>query len=80
MKHQKTKDIQKRYVGFLQTPALWKGTAVLELLQLEIPMHAAKIDIVMDEKARLGRYIERFVIKTGSKPYYSFRKYSNSKR
>ena len=61
MKHQKTKDIQKRYVGFLQTPALWKGTAVLELLQLEIPMHAAKIDIVMDEKARLGRYIERFV-------------------
>ena len=61
MKHQKIKDIQKRYVGFLQTPALWKGAAVLEMRQLEIPMHPARFDSIMDEKARLGRYIERFV-------------------
>lgn len=59
--HQKTRDIQKRYEGFLQTPSLWKGTGVLEMRQFEIPMQPAKIDTVINEKARLGRYIERFV-------------------
>jgi hypothetical protein len=34
--HQKTKDIQKRYDGFLQTNCLWKNDVVFDLHQFEI--------------------------------------------
>ena len=34
--HQKSKDIQKRYEGFLQTPTLWKNCDVFDLRQFEI--------------------------------------------
>ena len=59
--HQKTKDIQKRYEGFLQTPSLWKSDAILNLQQLKINQISSKINIDLDEKLRLGKYIERFV-------------------
>jgi hypothetical protein len=59
--HQKTKDIQKRYDGFLQTPSLWKTNTVLDLQQFEIYKKSSKINIDIDEKLRLGKYIERFV-------------------
>ncbi|WP_405567643.1 DUF1853 family protein [Polaribacter sp. Asnod6-C07] len=59
--HQKTKDIQKRYDGFLQTASLWKSNVVLELHQFKIEPKSVKIDINIDEKLRLGKYIERFV-------------------
>lgn len=61
MTHQKTKDIQKRYDGFLQTPCLWNGNSVYGLNQLKIESNSTKIDIKIDEKIRLGKYIERFV-------------------
>lgn len=57
----KTKDIQKRYEGFLQTNCLWKNDAVYKLKQLEIETIFTKIDIEIDEKLRLGKYIERLV-------------------
>jgi hypothetical protein len=58
---QKTKNIQKRYDGFLQTSCLWKDDAVYELNQFEITKKSSKINIEIDEKLRLGKYIERFV-------------------
>ena len=58
---QKTKDIQKRYEGFLQTNCLWKENAVYNLHQFEIETISEKIDLEIDEKLRLGKYIERFV-------------------
>lgn len=59
--HQKTKDIQKRYEGFLQTASLWKNNDVYGLHQFKIEAKTVKIDLEIDEKLRLGKYIERFV-------------------
>ncbi|WP_341221288.1 DUF1853 family protein [Polaribacter atrinae] len=61
MTHQKTKDIQKRYDGFLQTPCLWSDSIVYDLKQFEIELKSTKIDIDLNDKMRLGKYIERFV-------------------
>lgn len=58
---QKTKDIQKRYEGFLQTSFLWKNVAVFDLQQFKIASKSTKIAIDIDEKLRLGKYIERLV-------------------
>jgi len=60
MQH-KTKNIQKRYDGFLQTSCLWKGTDILDLHHFELPLKSSKINIALDDKLRLGKYIERFV-------------------
>ena len=57
--HQKTKDIQKRYEGFLQTNCLWKRDNLYKLEQLEIEPVSTKINIEINEKLRLGKYIER---------------------
>ncbi len=35
--NQKTKDIQKRYDGFLQTAGLWKNDVVFDLQHFELP-------------------------------------------
>ena len=59
--HQKTKDIQKRYDGFLKTAGLWKNNAVFDILHFDLPYKSSKINIDIDEKLRLGKYIERFV-------------------
>ena len=59
--HQKTKIIQKRYEGFLQTNCLWKNNVVYDLHQFEIAIISSKINIEIDENLRLGKYIERFV-------------------
>jgi hypothetical protein len=59
--HQKTQDIQRRYEGFLSTPSLWKEETIYNMQQFEIPFQSAKIDIEIDDKMRLGRYVERFV-------------------
>ena len=59
--HQKTKIIQKRYEGFLQTNCLWKDKNVYELNPFEIEAVSSKINIEIDEKLRLGKYIERFI-------------------
>jgi hypothetical protein len=59
--NQKTKDIQKRYDGFLQTSCLWKKDAVFDLQHFDLPYKSSKININIDEKLRLGKYIERFV-------------------
>lgn len=59
--HQKTKDIQKRYDGFLQTNCLWKDDVIYQLRQFEIIPKSSKINIEIEEKLRLGKYIERFV-------------------
>ena len=53
--------IQKRYLGFLNTPFLWKGDIVSKLNQFEIVSKSHKINISIDEKLRLGKYVERFV-------------------
>jgi hypothetical protein len=59
--HQKTKDIQKRYDGFLKTAGLWKNDAVFNLQHFDFPYKSSKINIDIDENLRLGKYIERFV-------------------
>ncbi len=53
--------IQKRYIGFLETPFLWKGNAVSNLHQFEISSKPKSIDVEIDETLRLGKYIERLV-------------------
>ncbi|MEN8880320.1 MAG: DUF1853 family protein [Polaribacter sp.] len=57
----KTKEIQKRYEGYLATPNLWTGDVVFDLNQFELKPITQKIDILIDEKIRLGKYVERFV-------------------
>jgi hypothetical protein len=59
--HQKTRDIQKRYEGFLQTNCLWNGNAVYNLEQFKIKSKSLKIDFEINENLRLGKYIERLV-------------------
>ena len=59
--HQKNKDIQKRYEGFLQTNCLWDNDTVYNLNQFEIQPTFTKIDVEIDDKLRLGKYIERLV-------------------
>lgn len=53
--------LKKRYIGFLNTPFLWKGDMVSKLNPFEIVSKSDKIDISIDEKLRLGKYVERFV-------------------
>ncbi len=53
--------IQKRYEGYLKTPVLWKGDAVSNLYQFEILLKFNSFSGVLDEKTRLGKYVERFV-------------------
>ncbi|AUP79943.1 DUF1853 family protein [Flavivirga eckloniae] len=53
--------LQKRYIGFLNTPFLWKSNSVANLNQFEIVSKSNKIDISIDETLRLGKYVERFV-------------------
>ena len=57
----KTKEIQKRYEGYLYTPNLWSGDVVFGLHQFELESKSHKIDISIDDNMRLGKYIERFV-------------------
>ena len=53
--------IQKRYEGFLKTPCLWKGDTISNLPQLELVLKSDKIYFKIDEKLRLGKYVERLV-------------------
>ena len=53
--------LQKRYEGFLNTYFLWKSSIVSKLNQFNIVSKSGKIDINIDEKLRLGKYVERFV-------------------
>lgn len=56
-----TKDVQNRYDGFLKTPSLWKKDVVFNMCQFEIDSKSNKIDLDIDDKLRLGKYIERLV-------------------
>lgn len=55
----KTKTIQKRYQGFLNTPNLWESTSVRNLEQLELDSSIRKINVDIDGNLRLGKYVER---------------------
>lgn len=59
--NQKTTNIQKRYEGFLQTNCLWNGVAIYGLNQFKIESKSDKYTSEINEKLRLGKYIERFV-------------------
>lgn len=58
---QKTKEIQKRFDGFLQTPCLWNSNDIYKIEHFEIAQKSSKINFKINEKLRLGKYIERFV-------------------
>ena len=53
--------LQKRYEGFLKTPYLWTNKTVFNLQQFEIHSETVNINIDLDEKLRLGKYVERLV-------------------
>ncbi len=53
--------LQKRYEGFLKTPYLWVNDAVFNLHQFKVTPKSNKIEIALDEKLRLGKYVERLV-------------------
>ena len=52
---------QLRFEGFLKTPTLWESSPVYELTQFEIEQKSIGIDIEIDTKLRLGKYVERLV-------------------
>ena len=56
-----TQQIQLHFDGFLQTQHLWKNSNVFHLQQFDIQQKSMAIDLEIDEKLRLGKYIERFV-------------------
>jgi hypothetical protein len=53
--------IQKRYEAFIKTPFLWKDASVFNLNTFEIISEKTEINITIDEKLRLGKYVERLV-------------------
>lgn len=59
--HQKTKELQKRYEGFLQTNCLWESSTVYGLHPYKIESKLHKITLDINDKLRLGKYIERLV-------------------
>ena len=59
--NQKTQILQKRYDGFLKTNCLWNENSILDLQQFSIKNLWTKINLNIDEKLRLGKYVERLV-------------------
>ncbi len=59
--HQKTKEIQLQFEGFLNTPVLWKSNTIYNLTQFEIEPASISFDAIIASKLRLGKYVERFV-------------------
>ncbi len=59
--HQKSKDIQLHYEGFIKTPYLWEHNDVYELSQFTIEQKITSFNQDIDTRLRLGKYIERFV-------------------
>lgn len=59
--HQKQKELQQRFEGFLKTPNLWVENSVFSIEQYDLPEKTSTITIEIDEKQRLGKYIEQFV-------------------
>lgn len=60
--HQKTKDIQRRFEGFLQTPCLWKSDDMYQLSQFDIEQKHIRFDRNIDSGLRLGKYVEQLVL------------------
>lgn len=60
--HYKDKILQQRYFGFLQTPNLWEEDRVFKLNQHKLLLKIDAIDMLVDEKQRLGKYVEHFVL------------------
>ncbi len=52
---------QLRFEGFLKTPTLWESSPVYELIQFEIEQKSIVFNLDIDNKQRLGKYVERFV-------------------
>lgn len=60
--HQRQKDLQLKYEGFLKTPFLWHGKGVFDLVQFEIVSNKTSTFYQpIDKKLRLGKLVERFV-------------------
>lgn len=59
--HQKLKDIQLHYEGFVQTPCLWMSNDIHTLSQFEIQQKITSFNQDIDSSLRLGKYVERFV-------------------
>ena len=59
--HQKQRELQKHFEGFLKTPNLWSDSNIENLKQFELSDKVSKIEIYIDEKQRLGKYVEQFV-------------------
>ncbi|MEC3906643.1 DUF1853 family protein [Tamlana sp. 2201CG12-4] len=53
--------LQKRYEGFLKTPFLWKKDVVFSLNQYETTPTPHNINISVNPKLRLGKYVEQLV-------------------
>ncbi len=56
-----SKQIQRRYEGYLHTPSLWKRVPLFGLPSFQIDQKSMPFNLKMDEKLRLGKYVERFV-------------------
>ena len=52
---------QIRFEGFLKTPTLWVSTNINELKQFSIEQKSIVFNLDIDNKQRLGKYVERFI-------------------
>ncbi|CAM1353885.1 DUF1853 family protein [Tenacibaculum insulae] len=60
--HQKSKDIQLQYEGFLNTPFLWHGKGVFNFKPFKSSViKTAIFSALITQKLRLGKLVERFV-------------------
>ncbi|MFD1061842.1 DUF1853 family protein [Winogradskyella litorisediminis] len=52
---------QRQYLGFLNTPNLWKGNVVKDLQQFEMPLEYEQLNCAEDfNEIRLGKRVEQF--------------------
>ncbi|MGJ8745717.1 DUF1853 family protein [Polaribacter sp.] len=55
------KKIQLRFKGFINTNPLWQNKAAFNMQLYDTQSNTININLQIDEKLRLGKYIERFV-------------------
>ncbi len=62
MNPNKLKEIQSRYHGFLETPFLWHGRGVFDLIHFSNEKSKTGVfTLTIDKNPRLGKLVERFV-------------------
>lgn len=60
-------DLKRRYLGLLDTKPLWENNNVYNFKQFDFSKREVLLDLIIDNKLRLGKYIEQLL-------FYHFKK------